>query len=622
MVKAAGKSDTGPIVVLAVVVTVLVIAGSIGNAISVADWLAGQGYQLRNPIAAVAQLMTGELSWSPAATLVLIAELVVVGAIVTGVVMLVRNKRSGVDKTDWDDAARRMGGRRDERATLVHAEQMAERLSVGGAEPGVICGRSVRSRQLVYAPWEYLHLDIWGIGRGKTTSRVVPAILRAPGAVVSTSNKPEVMVKTRKPREQIGTCWVFDPQDIAGEPASWWWNPLRHLSNLTKAEELGQVLADAKVEDKQQAREDSFFDPKARKLLSLALYAAAIENRAITDIYLWLTDPRDTTMEDIFQNHALDGLVGAALGALRRLPDKTRDSIYASAELYVDFLLNDQIVQWVTPGPGKREFMPEHFVGSRDSLYLISRKGQGSAAALTTALTATTMRIAEDFATSQPSGRINPPMLAVLDEVANVCRWRQLPEMYSHYRSRGIVLMTFLQSWSQGIQLWGPEGMKVLWDAATCKIYGGGSSEGEFLKLISDTVGEWELPVHTQSSDAQSLWLKSGNQDSTRAQAILRVSDLAALPEGRMVAMLAGVRPLMLNAEYYFRTSDARIVADSEATYGKQEQQRQDAQMMQPIQPVPPIGQEAPATQPMPGGQPQPGAATGSLSDWLYERRN
>src|SRR5690606_2933972 len=103
--------------------------GCIGNAMGVADWLAGDGYVFRNPIAAVFQLMTGELSWPPVATLVLLAELVVVGALIAGAVMLVRKKRTGVDKTDWDDAARRMGGRRDERATLTHAEQMAERLA-------------------------------------------------------------------------------------------------------------------------------------------------------------------------------------------------------------------------------------------------------------------------------------------------------------------------------------------------------------------------------------------------------------------------------------------------------------------------------------------------------------
>lgn len=566
----ATPRDIGPVVILIVIGTAMFIFLSVDLALSVSDWWAGKAWHFRNPFNAMVELATDQLRWTGIATVTIVVEIALIALLAALVTLALHRQGKSVDRGDWNKAARRMGTRRDERSVGVAASQFASRVSVQSPEPGVMCGRSTRTRQLVYAPWEHLHLDIWGIGRGKTTSRVVPAILRAPGAVISTSNKPEVMVKTRLPRSEVGETWVFDPQDIAGEKPTWYWNPLRNLRSLTEAEELAETLAEAKIEDKQKAQEDSFFEPKGRKLLALAFYAAAISGRPITDVYLWLADPRDTTMEDIFARYApSDSLMSTALGATRRLPEKTRESVYASAELYVDWLLDDQVVQWITPGHGRREFTPEAFVQSRDTLYLISRKGKGSASQLTTALTARVMRIAEDYATSLADGRINPPMMAVLDEVANVCRWRQLPEMYSHYRSRGIVLMTFLQSWSQGVQLWGQEGMKVLWDAATCKIYGGGSGEAEFLKLVSDTVGEWEAPTRTANSDAQSLFLRSGWQDSTRAKAILTVADLAALPEGRMVAMLAGVRPLMLAAEYYFRTPDAAIVSESERMYAR-----------------------------------------------------
>lgn len=606
----ATPRDIGPVIILIIVGTAMSVILSVDLALSVSDWWAGKPWHFRNPFGAVLGLATGQLHWTGTATVVIVVEIAVVALLATLVVLALNRRGKSVDRSDWNKAARRMASRRDERAVEVAATQFAHRVAVQSPEPGVMCGRSTRSRQLVYAPWEHLHLDIWGIGRGKTTSRVVPAILRAPGAVISTSNKPEVMVKTRLPRSQMGETWVFDPQDIAGEEPTWWWNPLRNLRSLTEAEELAEVLAEAKIEDKQKAQEDSFFEPKGRKLLALAFYAAALSGRPITDVYLWLADPRDTTMEDIFAQYgSSDSLMSTALAATRRLPDKTRDSIYASAEIYVDWLLDDRVVRWITAGDGRKEFIPEEFVRSRDTLYLISRKGKGSASQLTTALTARVMRIAEDYATSLPDGRINPPMMAVLDEVANVCRWRQLPEMYSHYRSRGIVLMTFLQSWSQGVQLWGQEGMKVLWDAATCKIYGGGSGEAEFLKLVSDTVGEWEAPTRTANSDAQSLFMRSGWQDSTRPKAILQVSDLAALPEGRMVAMLAGIRPMMLSAEYYFRTPDARIVSESERVYGR----RSDAEqhVLQPGETYQQLDQPPKTYQPV---QPQ---ASGSLKEWL-----
>nr|WP_258374267.1 TraG/TraD/VirD4 family protein [Curtobacterium sp. MCBD17_032] len=44
------------------------------------------------------------------------------------------------------------------------------------------------------------------------------------------------------------------------------------------------------------------------------------------------------------------------------------------------------------------------------------------------------------------------PLLCILDEAANVCRWKDLPDLYSHYGSRGIPIMSIFQSWSQGVE--------------------------------------------------------------------------------------------------------------------------------------------------------------------------
>ena len=103
------------------------------------------------------------------------------------------------------------------------------------------------------------------------------------------------------------------------------------------------------------------------------------------------------------------------------------------------------------------------FVQSTDTLYLHSKEGQGSSAGLVTALAMALCDAAEQHAKHSPGGRLAVPLVGVLDEAANICRWRQLPDLYSHYGSRGICLLTLLQSWSQGVQVWGPTGMRKLW---------------------------------------------------------------------------------------------------------------------------------------------------------------
>ncbi|MBA4104099.1 MAG: hypothetical protein C0488_18010, partial [Arthrobacter sp.] len=74
---------------------------------------------------------------------------------------------------------------------------------------------------------------------------------------------------------------------------------------------------------------------------------------------------------------------------------------------------------------------------------------------------------------------------------ANVCRWKALPDQYSHYGSRGIILMTILQSWSQGVEVWSLEGMRKLWSASNVKIYGGGVSEVGYLDELSRLIGQY-----------------------------------------------------------------------------------------------------------------------------------
>jgi len=60
-------------------------------------------------------------------------------------------------------------------------------------------------------------------------------------------------------------------------------------------------------------------------------------------------------------------------------------------------------------------------------------------------------------------------MVVVLDEAANICRIADLPELYSHLGSRGMVPVTILQSYQQGVSVWASRGMAALWGAATKK---------------------------------------------------------------------------------------------------------------------------------------------------------
>lgn len=102
------------------------------------------------------------------------------------------------------------------------------------------------------------------------------------------------------------------------------------------------------------------------------------------------------------------------------------------------------------PATRLTEFVPAAFVETRQTLHLLSKNVAGgtSAASLVSALT-TEVRVAAGQAGERRGGRIDPPLVLVLDEVANICRLADLPELYSHMGSRSIVPIAILQTYAQ-----------------------------------------------------------------------------------------------------------------------------------------------------------------------------
>ena len=70
----------------------------------------------------------------------------------------------------------------------------------------------------LYASWEDVVLAVMAPRAGKTTALTAPAVLAAPGAVIATSNKPDLWATTAADRAAVGRVWVFDPQAITHEP--------------------------------------------------------------------------------------------------------------------------------------------------------------------------------------------------------------------------------------------------------------------------------------------------------------------------------------------------------------------------------------------------------------------
>jgi type IV secretory pathway TraG/TraD family ATPase VirD4 len=515
-----------------------------------------------DPLALVLELADGRTRWPPAGTPILIAAAGMCVLIVIGfVIARVRRSPTGVDR-----AARLLGtGRSVHPISRRNAQATARRFGV--EQPGLPIARAIAGGQTLYATWEDMQCDIWGPRKGKSSSRAIPTLLAAPGAAFATSNKPDLYAATRSVREQGGRVWNFDPEAIAAGEADWWWNPLSYVTSDRRALELTDAFVGAYRDP--DARPDPFFDPAGQELVSHLLRAAAIDERPVTQAFLWSTRPNDDEPARILQDHGLDLAAASVLDHVHA-PFEQRGGVYGTARQILSFLRDPDIASWVTSSgtaDQRRQLDLAAFVESSDTLYLHSKEGQGSSAGLVTAIAMALCDAAEQLAKRSPGGRLPVPLVGVLDEAANICRWRQLPDLYSHYGSRGIPLLTLLQSWSQGAQVWGQTGMRKLWGASNVRVYGGGAAEQEFLSDLEKLIGEYNRLVASPSSQRS----PGGGSSSTSWQLtptpILTVADLAALPRDRIIVMPSGAPPVLAEPVYWWNTRQAAEIRESIATH-------------------------------------------------------
>ncbi|MHB8657447.1 MAG: type IV secretory system conjugative DNA transfer family protein [Solirubrobacteraceae bacterium] len=516
-----------------------------------------------DPLALVLDLADGRTRWPTAGTPILIAAAGVCAIVVIGFLLARARRRPA---TGADRAARLLAtGRSVHPISRGNAQATARRFGV--EQPGLPIARAVAGGQTLYATWEDMQCDIWGPRKGKSSSRAIPTLLAAPGAAFATSNKPDLYSATRMTRERSGRIWNFDPEAIAAGDADWWWNPLSYVTSDRRALELTDAFVGAYRDP--DARPDPFFDPAGQELVSHLLRAAAIDGRPVTQAFLWSTRPNDDEPARILQDHGLELAAASVLDHIHA-PFEQRGGVYGTARQILSFLRDPDIARWVTSSgtaDRRRQLDLAAFVESSETLYLHSKEGQGSSAGLVTALAMALCDAAEQLAKRSPGGRLAVPLVGVLDEAANICRWRQLPDLYSHYGSRGIPLLTLLQSWSQGAQVWGPTGMRKLWGASNVRVYGGGAAEEDFLSDLEKLIGEYNRLVASPSA----VRAPGGGSTSTSWQLtptpILTVADLAALPRDRIIVMPSGAQPVLAEPVYWWNTRQADRIRESIATY-------------------------------------------------------
>ena len=200
-------------------------------------------------------------------------------------------------------------------------------------------------------------------------------------------------------------------------------------------------------------------------------------------------------------------------------------------------------------------FSADAFAASADTLYLLT-ESRAAASPLVAALTDTVMRAGRRHA-EMAGGRLDPPMVLILDEAANICRIADLPDLYSHLGSRGMVPVTILQSYQQGVAVWGEPGMAALWGAATRKVIGAGIDDPRLTRDLAVLIGQHDVPVRSASYGDG----RASEQVSLRRQDIMQAADIRALPPGTALLLATGARPALLTLRPWYTGPHASRIA-------------------------------------------------------------
>ncbi len=425
-------------------------------------------------------------------------------------------------------------------------------------ETGIALGILAPRGPVLRASWEDVQLAIMAPRAGKTTSLAVPAVLDAPGGVVATSNKADLWAATSALRAQSTgePVWVFDPQAIAATERTWWWNP---LCGVTTVEEASRLAGHFIQEVRADKGDRDFWTSAAHDLLTGLLLAAAASGRTLDDVYEWLNDPVIPTPATLLRDHGHRAAAASLAGRQNGAPE-TRDGVYETARTAARCLRDAQMMAWVTPPASPASQMDEFdaggFATSHQTLYLLSKDGAGAAAPLVAALTDRVMREATRAA-ERRGGRLDPPMVVVLDEAANVCRIADLPDLYSHLGSRGIIPMTILQSYRQGVRVWGEPGMDTLWSASTVKVIGAGIDDPKLVEDISRLVGDHDVTVRSFSDGDK----RRSATASLRRQRILPPEEVRALKRGSALVLATGAKAAMVRLLPYFESDRKQEIA-------------------------------------------------------------
>jgi type IV secretion system protein VirD4 len=412
-------------------------------------------------------------------------------AVVLGLALLVvhlldRHLRDGGGSRQRKVQGAHWASKRDLRALRVSAPE-AGRLVLGRQGKRLIAAEA-RASIVVVGP-STISL--------KTSGFAIPSVLEWQGPVVAASVKSDLLLTTIKRRRQLGKAMVFDPTGVTGVE-SVKATPLASCGSWRGAMKVAHWLASSARSSGGAGLEDAdFWYSAAEKLLAPLLFAAAGSGGQMADVIRWLNDGAEAE-EDVTER-LVEAQEPDALSAWRanwNREERQRSSIYTTAETIIGAFADPRVLD-ASSAP---EYTPAELLdGSSNTLYLCApAHEQERLRTLFAAMLSELIAVVYEIS-AQSGEPIDPPLLVVLDEAANIAPIPDLDGLASTGAGQGIQLVTVFQDLAQVDARYGKRARTIV-NNHRAKVFASGIGDPDTLRYISQVVGDGEFRQQSETA--------------------------------------------------------------------------------------------------------------------------
>ncbi|MFE7765558.1 type VI secretion protein [Streptomyces sp. NPDC057438] len=284
----------------------------------------------------------------------------------------------------------------------------------------------------------------------------VQAVRDAEGPALVVTSDPTVWSETKDARAKLGPVLLYDPAHRCDTPARLHWSPVTGCEDKPTAVARATALLAAV---RPTAKIDQAMADTAETLLRSYLHAAAIDNRTIRHLHRWAQGGNVQEAVRTLRTNpkAAPGAAGELESALTSHPER-RDIAQQLTARALSALSTVNVRESCTPNRADSLAL-DSFVHEGGTLYVVGDpiedpKANPSAMPLLTALASSVVERGRRMAERSSSGRLDPPLTLVLDDVAAVAPLPQLPALLTTGHDQGLPTLALLRSREQARSRW------------------------------------------------------------------------------------------------------------------------------------------------------------------------